>query len=95
LPKARARKSRMTMRSVKLTSSFMDGARNTAPSDSARETRIPPTKAPRRLPMPPMMTMLNEATESDRPPAGWNGTMGETSAPAAPTPAAPTPKATA
>ena len=82
------------MRSVKLTSSFMDGARNTAPSDSASDTRSPPTKAP-RLPIPPMMTMLNEATDRDRPPVGWKGTMGETSAPAAPTQAAPMPKATA
>ena len=85
----------MTTSSEKLTSSFIEGVRNTAPSDSATETRRPPTKAPSRLPMPPMMTMLNEATESERPPAGWNGRIGDTSAPAAPTQAAPTPKAAA
>ncbi len=83
------------MSSEKLTSSFMDGLRNTAPSDSATETSRPPRNAPGRLPMPPMITMLNEATESERPPAGWNGRIGETRAPAAPTHAAPMPKAAA
>jgi len=79
----------------KLTNSFIDGLRNTAPSDSATETRSPPTKAPTRLPIPPMMTMLNAATEAVRPPDGENGRIGDTSAPAAPTHAAPIPKATA
>ena len=45
--------------------------------------------------MPPMITMLNEATDSDRPVGGWNGRIGATSAPAAPTQAAPMPKAAA
>ena len=64
------RKSRITIRSEKLNSSLSDGLRNTAPSDSASDTRSPPTKAPRRLPMPPMITMLNEATDSESPVGG-------------------------
>src|SRR5207247_697488 len=96
LPKRPAgRKRRMAMRRPKLTSSFMEGERNTAPIDSATETRMPPTKAPGRLPIPPMMTMLNEVTDSPRPLVGWKGRIGETRAPAAPTHAAPTPKAAA
>ena len=42
-----------------------------------------------------MITMLNEATESESPVAGSQGRIGATSAPAAPTHAAPTPNATA
>src|SRR5215510_13335624 len=64
------RKRRMAMRRPKLTSSFIEGERNTAPMDSATETRMPPTKAPGRLPMPPMITMLNEVTDSPSPLAG-------------------------
>ena len=79
----------------KLASSFIDGDRNTAPSDSATETRRPPANAPGRLPMPPMMTMLNDVTDADRPTEGENGRIGETSAPAAPTHAAPIPNAVA
>src|SRR4029077_16999891 len=95
-PKSPAgRRSRIPMSREKLPSSFMDGFRKTAPSDSATETRSPPRNAPGRLPMPPMITMLNEATDSPSPPAGWKGTIGDTSAPAAPTQAAPMPKATA
>ena len=45
--------------------------------------------------MPPMITMLNEVTDKDSPVGGWNGRMGDTSAPAAPTQAAPMPKAVA
>src|SRR5215470_16279788 len=40
------RKSRMAMRRPKLTNSFIDGERNTAPMDSATETRIPPAPPP-------------------------------------------------
>src|SRR5207249_11284702 len=61
------RNSKITIKSEKLNSSLSDGLRNTAPSDSASETRRPPTNAPRRLPMPPMITMLNEATDKERP----------------------------
>src|SRR6185503_20783747 len=89
------RNSKITISSEKLNSSLSDGLRNTAPSDSATETSSPPTKAPSRLPIPPMITMLNEATESCRPVGGWNGSSGATSAPAAPTQAAPTPNAIA
>src|SRR5438132_1559698 len=64
------RSSKITIRSEKLNSSLSDGLRNTAPSDSASETRSPPTNAPRRLPMPPMITMLNEATDRDSPVGG-------------------------
>ncbi len=45
--------------------------------------------------MPPMMTMLNDATDADSPAEGENGRIGATSAPAAPTQAAPIPKAVA
>ena len=45
--------------------------------------------------MPPMMTMLNEVTDSGEPPDGWKGRIGDTRAPAAPTQAAPIPNATA
>src|SRR5206468_1832441 len=86
---------RITTRSAKLTSSFIDGLRNTAPSDSATETISPPTNAPSTLPIPPMMTMLKDVTESWRPVGGWKGSSGATSAPAAPTQAAPTANATA
>src|SRR5204862_8358000 len=96
LPKRPAgRKSRMAIRSPKLTSSFIEGERNTAPIASATETRMPPANAPGRLPMPPMMAMLNKVTEKPSPLVGWKGRMGETRAPAAPTQAAPTPKADA
>src|SRR5262249_27873282 len=64
------RKSRMAMRRPKLTSSFIDGERKTAPMASATETRMPATHAPGSLPRPPMMTMLNEVTESPSPLAG-------------------------
>src|SRR2546427_81022 len=94
LPKRPAgRESKMRIRSAKLPSPFSRGWRKTAPSDSATETSSPPTNAPRRLPIPPMITMLNEATESESPVAGAQGRIGATSAPAAPTHAAPTPNA--
>src|SRR5262249_11332029 len=64
------RTSRIRTRSEKLRSSFIDGLRNTAPSDSATETSRPPTNAPSRLPMPPMMTMLKDVTESCSPVGG-------------------------
>src|SRR5262249_40239103 len=84
---------KMTTSSEKLTSSFRDGDRNTAPSDSATATSSPPTNAPIRLPIPPMMTMLNDVTDAESPAAGWNGRNPQTSAPAAPTQAAPIPNA--
>src|SRR5262249_59933690 len=96
LRKRRAgRTRRITTSSEKLVSSLSDGLRKTAPSDSATDTRRPPMNAPGRLPIPPMITMLNEATERESPVDGWNGRIGETRAPAAPTQAAPTPNAIA
>src|SRR5207247_11055405 len=92
-PAGRAR--RISTSSEKLISSLSEGLRNTAPSDSATDTSRPPMNAPGRLPIPPMITMLKDVTESESPVGGWNGRIGATSAPAAPTHAAPTPKATA
>src|SRR5437667_552336 len=63
-------KRRIKMSREKETSSFNDGERNTAPRDSATATRRPPRKAPGRLPIPPMMTMLNDVTLAPSPTEG-------------------------
>src|SRR5205823_2736195 len=63
-------KRRIKMSREKETSSFNDGERKTAPRDSATATRRPPRKAPGRLPIPPMMTMLNDVTLAPSPTEG-------------------------
>ena len=68
---------------------------NSEPSPSTEPSRSPPTTAPGRLPMPPMMMMMNALTTGSAPIAGLTANTGASSPPAPPASAHPIPKPSA